>query len=389
MVRSCNFCCRHGTGIVLDLSVEHLSTFFRFLRFDLDMRSKQNDYNKCISTLQNYTQRVMYESPYHRRSGQSSSSSNDTVPIELRQTIAIIPFGLKSVFRENVDPDHKIRYESLLATLASMWQIGIGRAVIVGGTSDEESDAVQNIIFKKFDEMIDESSSSSQTIRPIMELAFVGGNSNTQNLPREAIQGIQYVFNRNVTLLPTQSIDEVTIQWLGTNDLNKFRYVYFTEPDLLLNTRPRTIPYIANELRNGNIIMAHRLQLIQHGSDFPNFADTSLIIPAMGSFANVTTLDSMNGDGCLLLGRNDKAGLKAPRCRKLWWRCGFGHSKQHNYSDVKQIEKLFHLYKSFELIRLKHGTGFTTIAGTQQRSMCEIMKGNATSITTLPSTTTL
>ena len=120
------------------------------------------------------------------------------------------------------------------------------------------------------------------------------------------------------------------------------------------------------------ILMSHRLQIVQHESDFPDIIDKSLLIPSLGHFENVTTLDSYNSDRCVLNGRNDKEGLKKPRCRKLWWRCGFGHASKHNYSDLKEIEGLFRLYLPFNLIRLHQGTRLVSISGTQQRKICDI-----------------
>jgi hypothetical protein len=207
--------------------------------------------------------------------------------------------------------------------------------------------------------------STLQTI----ELAFVGLND-TILLPTQALSGLQLVLSGNIT--GPENENEI-IQWLGTTNLTKWQYVYFTKPDLIVHTRPQTIQYLAKELEDDKLLVAHRFILLPHESDFPKFVDRSLIVPALGHFANVTTVDSYRGDGCIWDGQNDKIYRHNKTCPDRWDRCGFGIGLDpKNYSTIHDVEKLFYHYTPFQLIRLKQGTGFVTLSGTESRNICQV-----------------
>jgi hypothetical protein len=363
---------------MLDFGVEHLSTYIRYLRFDQKLAQKKQEYTYVLQSLQNYSNRTIYDSPffYNHNDGNTETILKDhddgtIIPEAIRRTIAIIPFGLKSASLRWVnDPSYQLRYESLFGTIVSIWQLGVGRVVIVGGNTTTENEVVTTLI-TNLQTMISESQQNNPTV-PSVELQFIDVINSTL-LPTEAIRGLQYALVGNYTS------DEEIEKWLGTTNRSKWQYVYFSEPDLILNTRPRIIPYIAKELQRGQTIMAHRFQLVQHGSDYPNFIDPQLIMPAVGRFANVTSVSSLRrNDQCIWENyNNDRIALKNKTCQMLWNRCGFDMNRKFNhYKTIADVEKAYQMYKVFNFMRLVDGTGFTTIAGTEGRNICRIILNN-------------
>jgi hypothetical protein len=70
----------------------------------------------------------------------------------------------------------------------------------------------------------------------------------------------------------------------------RWKYVFYSEPDLALNSRASAIPALTAELASGKLIAAHRLQPIPHAFDFPGFGDQfQLTVPAAGNLSHVGT----------------------------------------------------------------------------------------------------
>jgi hypothetical protein len=62
--------------------------------------------------------------------------------------------------------------------------------------------------------------------------------------------------------------------WLGDKHMlnaTRWKYVFYSEPDLALNSRASAIPALTAEHASGKLIAAHRLQPIPHAFDFPGF----------------------------------------------------------------------------------------------------------------------
>jgi hypothetical protein len=352
------------TNDMLDFAVEHLSQYFRNFHFPHNFQQKQDAYNKCMESLRSYTKRVFSTtSPYNTL----NSYTND------KATIAVIPFGSvgnKYSNESTFDPYYELTIQSLIATLASIWQTGtVGRIVIVGGPTQQERDSVTQII-NTFEDMVNDYCNEINDETKRIQFQYIGNRENTKNLPKEALNGLQNAFNGN---LPD---DEITL-WLGpTTDRTKWKYVYFTEPDLILHTRPSTIPILLDGLDNNRILAAHRFQLVQHESDFlPNTTlHESLYMSAVGKFGIVHELDSITGNDQCIWTTNDTAyfGRRPRPCGDFWYRCGFGdqYNSSIDRNNITEVEQSYIGYQPLELIRLTHGTGFVIATGTESRQIC-------------------
>jgi hypothetical protein len=187
----------------LDMSVEHLSTYVKHL--DLQYKDQTAIRERLVNILQSYIHNAV-EYPI----------SSGTEELAVHSTIALLP--LKAATKE---PDNELIVLEMGATLASLWKVGIGRAIVVGVSESEQKVAEDAFALLK----------EKLAIRP-MELAYVQSvNATAQDrklVPRVALLGLQEVMHPDNT-------DAAAAQqaWLGSNP-SRWNNVYFTEPDLLL-----------------------------------------------------------------------------------------------------------------------------------------------------------
>jgi hypothetical protein len=347
---------------MLDFGVEHISFLMKFFTFGSNFENMNEAtraaHDILLGKLRQYSYNAFYESPF------ASLKS----PPAFRSTIAVIPFGYQNKQQSNgarqFDPDYEVKHESLRATLASIWQLGIGRAVVVGGDG-----AAVALLFQEFQSTVTKTSAWNRKLAvppPTMELAFIDYPP-SENIPKAALMALQQA------LSPGASDVNATLQWLGTTDKAKWKHVYYSEPDLVLHTTPRVIKELAQALEANNVLFAHRFNFVAHASDFPpEVVGATKTMPAVGRYTNVSLMDPYDSDDeCIWTGQ-DRGALKVKDCPDYWHQCGF-HEKFGSGTAV-EVEHAFRLYKPFELMRLKHGVGFAMASGTEIRNVCQVSK---------------
>jgi hypothetical protein len=336
-----------------DLAVEHLSMYHR--HFLVNREKTGIPYQQIKSQLLGYIQKAV-----------AYPLQKDAAPAS---TIVLCAFNVKTMMKKGPlyrkgEKENQLRIHSLAATLASLWKVGMGRVVVVGGQPADEVAA--NVAF----DLIRGKTNSS------MELSFVISSNATTGLddndltPKQAIGGLQLALNGKFNA-------SHTLEWLGDNP-KRWKYVYFTEPDLILNTRPGSIQALSSQLQSGNILAAHRLQPIPHALDFPGFKDLKKVLPAVGKFAASGITDVKNTEEyvCCDAG-NGRPGLemKQPGCG-FWWQCGFDMRKK-DFSNITVLYDAHQRKLPYEWLRLSTGTGSVMMAATEHARQCTLIHHGA------------
>jgi hypothetical protein len=283
----------------LDFAVEHLSMYLRHF----DVERNKVAYNSLRELLQGFM----------RRSQQQIPEEEDMAP---RHTVAILPytdnFSGSRAAQGQGDNKRELRIDTLAATMASLWQLGIGRVVVVGKTQADKESA--NMAFDRLQ-------AYQPAVPRSMELAFAVGPPNKKGLvPYQAVHGLQMALQGH----PNMTATEIE-NWLGAkhmSNVTRWKYVYFSEPDLILNSRASAIPTLTAELAKGNLIAAHRFQPVPHAVDFPpGFDDQYLLtVPELGNLSHVYDMYSDKSACCD--GGNGRPGREikqAKWCTTWWW----------------------------------------------------------------------
>ena len=261
----------------MDLSVEHLSKYIK--HFGREGPTVQQRLTEILMSYLDNAQAV------------DLSSFSSALELAVHNTLVLIPLKANKLKQDN-----NLSQLQLAATLASLWRFGMGRAVVVG-VSDLEREIAEGA-FGLLRERLSVHS---------MELAYVEYTNNdtpTKNVPRLALKGLQFVMN------PSNIDNAQTQEWLGPNP-DHWKYVYYTEPDLLLQTRPSAMPAITEALSQGVLMTAHRLEPIPHQRDFPfmnkrdNAATGQLLQTLTGHMDNVNSVAWSPGGTTLASGSSD------------------------------------------------------------------------------------
>jgi hypothetical protein len=321
-----------------DLAVEHLSKYHR--HFEVNREKTGIPYERMKSQLLGYIEKTK-DYPLQK----------DAAPAS---TIVLCAFNVEKMTKKGPnyqkgEKENQLRIHALAATLVSLWQVGMGRVVVVGGQSvDEEAAKVA------FDLIRGKTKSS-------MQLSFVISNNATTGLdnnaltPKQAIGGLQLALNGKLNASHTQ-------EWLGDTP-KRWKYVYFTEPDLILNTRPGSIQALSSQLQSGSVLTAHRLTPIPHALDFPGFKDLSRVVPAVGKFAAsaMTYVDTAEYVCCDAGNGRPGREMPQPECKGIWWKCGFNMMNK-NYSDISGIYDAHRRKVPYTWLRFGTGTGAVMMA---------------------------
>ena len=372
----------------MDLSVEHLSKYVKhFVHLDDGQHvahtaaSVTPQQQRLVEILTNYVDRAQA----FDLSSVSSPQQQQQQQLAVHRTLVIVP--LKASTKKYHDSNnHKYWTQlQLAATLASLWKVGMRRVVVVGVSTLE-----RQIAEAAFDQLRETKKQST------MDVVYVECTPNrttaTKNVPRLALQGLQLVLNKTASGGSSSNNNHDTRwQWLGPNP-DQWQYVYYTEPDLLLQTRPSALPALTEALRTGNLLAAHRLEPIPHQRDYPNDQHDrmldQLLVPDLGVFASVTELNS-GADSCCdqgtfypanhgssdMMSRPAQVRLDG-QCLGIWVHCGFGRGQQQaNYSDPVVAYNLHYRLWGYPFFSLRNGLGIPLVAANQR--VCVPRKGPA------------
>jgi hypothetical protein len=324
----------------LDLSVEHMSKWWKIVEGNVPAL------NRVIHILRKYTtsRRIVHH------------DGKDVT----QKTLVVIAYS----------PYDKAQLTkwSLAATIASHISVGMGRIVVSGRLPEEEE-----LVLEAFDIVKKQFQVNSPT-----ELSFcLAMNEATNdagthfNIPKSALKKLRHVLLGNATT-EAEGID----CWLGetSNKIHKatkaniveskWKYIFFTEQDILLATRPSSLVAMGAALDQGYVLAPHRLQPIPHGSDFKGLEvanDTACIIPAAGPFEHVYDVDS-NKMSCCDAGRFKPMTIFEPY-DNFWWQSGFSKASPDDYVTAHKHLLLY------PLIRLTNGTNVVFV-GSEHGKLC-------------------
>ncbi|KAG7356871.1 hypothetical protein IV203_001558 [Nitzschia inconspicua] len=378
-----------------DFCVEHLSKWWGVLQV-LRGGDPGHIFDHIIGMLERYmTERV--------RPPPNVSSSNSS---PLGKTIGMIAFAPYKTRIQKHDPDgakgRKLTAYSLAATIASLYQVGFGRVVVVG-VNDHDMSHVQdavNILLPIFDGQkapSEKNHGHDQTYlvrlgTSNMEIAFVqvtdprwiSNGKVERNIPRAAIIGMRLAMNRKLNSTETS-------KWLGSHN-NAWQYwdnIYLTEPDTILHIRRELLTKFGEALREGLSLFPHRLHPLPHESDLPtnHSLNPGLYLPDVGHFANIVTittstntekpdaLDESRSDyaSCCDDGHawpGDDGWERKDGCRP-WWTCGFHRirfDRGEKFNQTALLEKHERL-QLYPMMRLHNGIG-AVFASTNHGRRC-------------------
>lgn len=350
----------------LDYSVEHMSKWWRILGSPHDATA----WKATTTTFQRYIARHV-----HRSTPEEAWPDSNL----LEPTVALVAFqkykALDSGDQPLAPPDHELTISSLGATLASLVQVGMGRIVVV--CREDDDGPVVRDAFRLLDLRVGGlgGDGDSEAVDPTFTTVVRGSTLVYAkvpeemavsryipvNLPRAAVAGLKKAWEE------AESDPEWTRVWLG-DDPDHWKYVYLTEPDTILQTRPSVLRHLRSALDEGLILTPHRLQPIPYQADALGAGTESNLVPM--SFKTPQWVNSGDGGGSedILAGyccdeqRGDhKPGRTVQKhCGDFWWTCGVGEGDPGNHARLEP----------YELIRLQSGTGVTTLAGSEHGRRC-------------------
>jgi hypothetical protein len=296
----------------------------------------------------------------------------------LQPTIALIAFqqywSNESKMNSNLTTkDHAVTTTSLGATIASLVQVGMGRVLVVGYEPSDE--AVVRDSFRLLNancqdaRVADGESNNRQRACRVhgSELVYVQATDDLVrskfipvNMPRAALAGLMWALHESNTRSTTSQDSEGTRQWLG-EDPARWRYVYLTEPDTILQTRPSTLWHLKRAMDLGHILSPHRFQPLPHQDDAAHSGTPHLIPNDFKTPWVLNSVDDHTGSCCDAQEGDHKPGRSnLDSCGDFWWLCGYGHGHGGNHSRLA----------GYEFLRLSHGTGIVTLAGNEHGRRC-------------------
>lgn len=331
----------------LDFAVEHQSMYIKFFASSFNReRSGQS-----FRTLLHMHRRYVYERQTRAYNNKSSAAQS---------TIALLPYfaGESTLTVDNYRDENYLpktpreKKEILVmygiaATLASLQQIGIGRAIILGQVDNEPALVTAAMEHARL-----------SAVNTVMDMAYARGVSDEimeplqpkekPNVPKGALETLQHAFNGDLGT-------EDQAQILGSNARQRWKYVYFTEPDLVLHSRPSMLQPLTEQLDQGNILAAYRLNLLPHESDFEDFFAPSRLVPNAGNLTVTKLHPSI--DACCDQGVELSA--REPKCGTWWWSCGLGRAGER-LTEEERIQRNFR-FEKYPLHRLESGLGATFV----------------------------
>jgi hypothetical protein len=230
----------------MDFAVEHGSQWWKTMGCPQDAEAA----SVTVSTYRAYVRKHVHGRP--ARKVQRASI--------LQPTIALVAFSqnpLDQPYPETPtertkDREREVTVSSLAATLASLIRIRLGRILVVGHADHDAAVVAEAFRFlAQAEAEIDSANSQSSApqanvlgtslayVRAAREMMMDGGEDVKENVPKGAIAGLQHAL---------QGLDEDwTQKWLGKNkSADDWQYVYYTEQDSVLQTRPTALSHLRN-----------------------------------------------------------------------------------------------------------------------------------------------
>lgn len=358
----------------LDLSVEHMSKWAKVM---MDYDSKRKLMNETQTKL---LLKTIEEKLVNIFKGYVHSNDRidffDRLPLEYelvgKSTIAVMAYMPSS---------SELSTWTLASTLLSLMQVGMGRIIVSGNQQSDE------VPVRKAFSIVKNVTQTSWPRNQWTQLEFCTcANATTPsgfNIPGAALLRFRQVFENKVP-------DSISECWLGPGgSREKWKYVYLSEPDLVLTTKLGALPELGRALQSGQVLAPHRIQPLPHASDLTNMARmmneytenalAQFVIPNAPPFEEVVEIDSFSAyndnsfstsssfDSCCDRG-SYKPYLFYEKCQDFWWKCGYSEmgkndpsidslqeDPENGMSQVVTAHKRLMGYLPF--MRLKRGTG--------------------------------
>jgi len=318
--------------------VEHLSHYFKYMTLSRQKGDPDDGGN------QNFLAHVAKQKAYMHKVHpyvNNPDANSDKKSSAFAETLAIMPYY--RALNDKADdydctmaeqkPEEKRRRKclytlSISTTLASLWQVGIQRVLIAGNTVQQPPEIQQ--AFDMF---------RNNTGDQDMELQYVSTFEKDRekiHTPTYALEKLRMAFNgtleepeRRLWLgTPRPSKAATTTTNTATDPYSHWKYIYFSEPDLILHTRPAAVQALTRAVADGKLLAAHRFQLLPHAVDFSNHTSRRHeYIPNTGIFADFVDLNE-DTDACCDAGNHWPGVDNYTDCQgvaswKVWWyRCG-------------------------------------------------------------------
>lgn len=318
---------------LLDFNVEHISKWWK--------DAGDNSVAYAQAKFNNYTSRIR---------------SRPTRDDYMKDTLAVIPYGVT----DNKSPSTKQLWASALAaTITSLLNHQIGRIVVVGHFETDETLSRQVFAELATKDVAPAGNTETryfETMIGVTEVAFVhteNVNSTfiSKNIPKGALVDLQ-------DALAGRSDNPVP--YLGrTANATRFKYIFLTEADQILNAR--ITPEFLDELDARKIIVPHRIQPMLHPNDL-NGVQLPKAIRSLPGHKAVIELDEATSS-CCDANYHQKDYNKV--CATHWFRCGYGSNKGR--------ESFNHL-DEYDFISISDGVGIVALAGNQHSRRCVPVK---------------
>jgi len=336
-----------GKGVVLtrnwlDFSVEHLSKYVKLLC---------NPKLKYFALIRQRVEEMLSNYLKHVK----KIPHVDVTAYNMRRaTLAVLPF--KAPSEEDLNGVFALM---LAVTIASLTRASFGRIVVVG-----VSDRDRNIIEDAF-KHVKHHGVEYEAVLVVVDYPDAAGDD-LKIVPRLAIRGLMESFSSNSSL-------EAKGIWLGDKP-SKWEYVYYSEPDLVLQTNENALRHIESALREDKLVAAHRLELLPHAVDFPSvYDDPSLFLLNSCFLSEIHTLD--DDYACCDMGlfypansANTSASesVRVTReCDLTWAYCGLWR-RDAKYESVEEVLHLHRRLQNYTIIRLATGTGAPLVSANQR-----------------------
>lgn len=381
----------------MDWSVEHMSKWWKISNWDVPANTA-TVWGRIKNSFDAYIQDGV--KLQHLQQSQTNNDNTPTTTPLLHRTVAGIAY---QDYKNGGSPQLGVDLTalSLGATIESLRRAGFGR-ITIGllrhAAVSRDIEMISNLfatLAKQYSSFptdtnnINNADNSDANDRKTITLGateigytfvsetYIKTKTIHKNMPRAVLFGLKDAL-RTADLPESQrapNMTEVMTGWLGTSQNPSYwQYVYLTEPDTLLQTRPSSLPAIKEQVDNGMVLLPHRWQPIPHESDVLGLDPTGNNFLTQEEFPEVIDLEpynhnSDNHDACCdeHAGPVMKPGKypSSPKCLPeiFWYACGFHKHQKHNAT------RHFRLHH-YELVRLIGGAGIVTIAGSEHGRRC-------------------